>query len=472
MRFKAELEDYFLSFSENGISVREMASRIFEEENGIRLSKGTIMKYLYKIKKDQTEAIVLDDTPAWKVVGDNYIFEIKGSRKVFSVSQIDELHLFYTRRGYDFTRSAVQQRFQITPKTFAAIQRTFHLSKESDIISPYTKQNTSIEELSALTDQLMEDIVNSGEMTTRKMQKALERRYKKIIQKDNQDHVWHNEAISEVITEWPNVETTVLKKTVSEGSPLYKEIDVNIADIHAGSKADKMKITQDWSIAILEEKLDRVAEIVNSYNCPKVHLNFLGDLVETVSGVNHPDSWKLIEDGHYGSKAIIEATNLLVRFISKVENIASINGVGGNHDRLQGSNKLADTGATDLIFHMLGLQLGEVVDINYDPILLGMEREGYGNIIGHGDKGIHKRSVEFQILSFAENPKQFQFINSGHFHSFMVKDSQYCGRSTVNPSIITGNPYSDSTLGKSDRSGFSINAVNKFGEPDQLIHNI
>jgi hypothetical protein len=472
MRFKAELEDYFLAFNKDGVSIRKMAEYIFNDENGIDLSEGTLLQYLYQIRREKSNIITIDDKPAWKVINDNYIFDIKGHRKVFSIDLIDKIHLFYVRRGYNFTRSQVQQRFDITPRTFLAIQGTFHLSKESDLFSPYTKKVTPREDLEDLAEQLMQEIVNSGEMTTQKMHKALERKYRQVIDKENRDNVWHNEAISEVITEWPNVESIIIQKTISDKLPLYYEMDVNIADIHAGSKADKMKITQDWSIAILEEKLDRVAEIVNSYNCPKVHLNLLGDLVETISGVNHPDSWKLIEDGHYGSKAIIEATNLLVRFISKVENIASINGVGGNHDRLQGSNKLADTGATDLIFHMFKLQLEGTLEINYDPVLLGMEREEYGNIIEHGDKGLHKRSVEFQILNFAPNSKQFQFINSGHLHTFIVSDSQYCGRKTVNPSIITGNPYSDSTLGKSDRSGFSINAVNKFGEPDQIIHNI
>ena len=258
---------------------------------------------------------------------------------------------------------------------------------------------------------------------------------------------------------------------------LYKEISVNVADLHSGAKSDRMKITEGWSMEVMEEKLDRAAMIINSYGSPKVHLNFLGDLVETVSGINHPDSWKLIQDGMFGSATILHAKNVLVRFINKVHNVTSINGVGGNHDRLQASNKLSDTGATDLIFAMIAERIelsGSKVEVNYDPVLLSLDREGYGDIICHGDKGLHRRFLEFLILSFAKDKNKFQFVNTGHLHTFMVRnnDSQYIGRRTVCPSIITGNNYSDVELGKSDRSGIMINAMNIFNHPDQIIHSL
>ena len=212
---------------------------------------------------------------------------------------------------------------------------------------------------------------------------------------------------------------------------------------------------------------------MNSYGCGRNHLNFLGDLVETISGINHPDSWKLVEDGHFGSQAIIGAYEIVVEFIEKVNNVVSINGVGGNHDRLQASNKLADTGATDLIFFMLEKHLaGSGIEVNYDPVVLAFEREGYNIILGHGDKNLHKRTIADQMILYKLNPHKFTFVNTGHLHTFLVKDSQCIGRATVNPSIITGNHYSDVTIGKSDKSGITFNAVNMFKEPVQTIENI
>ena len=472
MRFKAELVDYYLS-NDGKLSIPALAQKIKEEfahgKNAIDLSKGTIINYLYTIRRERTDVISLDNTPAWRVLNGNYLFESKNQTKVFSIELVDKIFLYYSRRGYNFTRALAQQRFNITPKTWNDISRVFHLSKDSDIISPYTKENTSREELEVLLETLQDEIINSGEMTLIKSREALNRKYKKVVEKDKKDVLWRDIIISDIAEH--NFEKIQL--LTAPYSPGRKEMDWNITDIHAGSKAEKMLITEDWSIEILESKLNDAAKLINSYGAEKNHLNFLGDLVETISGINHPDSWKLIEDGHFGSKAIIFAYELIARFVSKVNNVVSINGVGGNHDRLQASNKLADTGATDLVFYFLNEHLKDSgIEVNYHPVVLAFKRKGYGVILGHGDKNVHKRPLADQILLFAVDKEQFIFVNLGHLHTFIVKDSQHIGRVTTNPSIITGNPHSDVTIGKCDKSGITANTINILGEPTQIVENI
>lgn len=473
MKFKAELVDYYLANS-NELSIPAIAAKIIDDfkkgVNGIHLSKGTIINYLYTIRREQMNIVTINNTPLWRVQDGKYLFEYGNTNhvKVFSVDLVDKIFLYYSRRGYNFTRTLVRQRFDITVKTWNEIARVFHLSKDSDIISPYTKESTSKEELEMLLETLQNEIVNSGEMTTRKSQEALERQYRKVIERDKKDYTWRDTIMSDMMDH--NFDKITVRSAPSTNN---EEIDWNITDMHAGSKSTKMLITEDWSIEILEEKMDRIAQIINSYGAKKNHLNFLGDLVETISGVNHPDSWKLIQDGHFGSKAIIFAYELVARFVAKVNNVASVNGVGGNHDRLQASNKLADTGATDLVFYFLEKHLnGSEVEVNYHPVMLAFAREKYGVILGHGDKNIHRRALADQILLFAVDKNQFIFINLGHLHTFIVKDSQHIGRVTTNPSIITGNPYSDVSIGKSDKSGFTGNTVNMFDEPRQIVENI
>jgi hypothetical protein len=469
MRFKAQLVDYFLA-NKDSLSISEISKKIFEDENGIDLSEGTIKNYLYTIRNEQTTLFTTDNLPDWRVQDGKYLFERSNTIKVFSVALVDQIFLYYSRRGYNFTRTGVSQRFKLTPKTFRDLQNVFHLSKDSDIVSPHTKNSLSKDEFGDLLETLQNEVVNSGEMTSKKMSQALERKYRSVIDVDNKDHIWRNTVISEILD--TNFEKIRVPSTV-ETSGRYYEMDWNITDIHSGSKSEKMKITADWSIEKLVETLDRASIIINSYGCGRNHLNFLGDLVETVSGVNHPDSWKLVQDGHFGSKAIIEAYKVIAEFIGKVNNVSSVNGVGGNHDRLQASNKLADTGASDLIFFMLSQHLeGSDIPVNYDPVVLAFERKGYGVMLGHGDKGIHKRGMADQILLLAINPKQFQFINTGHLHTLIIKDSQCIGRLTVNPSIITGNPFSDISIGKSDKSGITANCVNMFDEPVQIVENL
>lgn len=476
MKFKANLKDYYLSLNEDQLTIKEMAKYIMKNDKKIDLSKSTLIKYLYKIKRELNEVATIDEGHNWTTVGKNYIFDYKNDRKVYSIDLVDKIFLHYVRKGYNFTRSKVQQRFNLTPKSFASIQQIFHLSKDSDIFSPYTKQHTSRKELEDLTETLINEVLSSGEISSEKQHKALERKYRTIISRENLDNTWRNEVISSIISDSVNNSTEItLNNVKGDSESLYEEISVQVTDLHGGSKAEKMKITEDWSIAKLEEKLSRTAKLINSHRAKKVHLNLLGDLVETVSGINHPDSWKLIEDGHFGAKAIIETKNIIIRFINQINNLVSINGVGGNHDRLQASNKLADTGATDLIFALLKESfINTDVVINYDPVLLSLDRDKYGEILCHGDKGLHKRSLEYLILKFAVDKNKFQFINAGHWHSLQIKnnDSQEIGRRTVFPSIITGNYYSDVEIGKADKSGFGVLGVNLFNEPDQIIHNI
>jgi len=471
MKFKAQLTDIYLANCDD-MSIPEMAEHVFNGDGDISLSLGTITNYLYRIRRDQSQVLAVIDEPAWRIQDGKYLFEDHhGQTKVFSISLIDQIFLQYSDRGYNWTRAEVQQRNNITPKTFSRIQNVFHLSKKSDIFSPHTKSITTKEELEDLTETLMKEIMNSGEITERKRRQALERRYKKAIDYDNKEMLWRNTVIDEVLAEYASSEMVTLSR-IQAANP-YREISVQVTDIHAGSESYKMKITEDWNIDKMEEKLDRIATIVNGYGARKVHLNFLGDLVETISGINHPDSWKLIQDGKWGGEAIIFAKEVVARFISKVNNVVSINGVGGNHDRLQASNKLSDDGATRLIFYMLEKELANTdVEVRYDATMLPLDMEKYGDILCHGDKALHKKSIDFLIMAQAIDKNKYQFIESGHFHTFKTLESSMMGRKTSNPSIITGNHYSDIDIGKSDKSGFSIHFMNEFDEPTQHIINI
>ena len=239
-----------------------------------------------------------------------------------------------------------------------------------------------------------------------------------------------------------------------------------------------MKITESWSVDKLIDKLHRVSEVVNSYRAAKVNLMILGDLVETISGINHPDSWKNIEEGHFGSNIIIKTKEILVNhLINRIVNLKLIAASGGNHDRLQASNKNSDTGATDLIFYMINERLkllNSDIKCLYDPVLINFSTKHLGFIGIHGDKGLHKRELSYLINKFSVNRNQYQFVFSAHLHSFFCRkdDDQEIGRRCTIPSIITGNEYSDVEVGRASRSGLIIAKTNIFNEPEMHVINI
>lgn len=472
MRFREDIEKFCNKLPDASIADVVKAIRA-DKKCKITLSDGTLKTYIRQIRREAIEVITVEDVEDWVIEEDNYVFNLGGKRKTFSIELIDDIFLFYSRKGHDYTRLQLQQRLGLNPRTFGQIQRKFNLSKECDLISPYTKHTNEPDEVLKIIDDKIEKVLDSGELTTQKYQKAVARKNRKNIEDLKLDQGWREGIISELIAEYPLVKDIEIKRDKNND---IEEIAVVLADTHAGGKAEKTKLSDAWNMEMLAEKLTRVAEVANSYKAAKVHIVILGDLVETVSGVNHPDSWKGIEGGMFGANIIIKAMELLhSHLISKVVNLASIAGTGGNHDRLQASNKLADTGATDLIFYMLKERLADTdVEVLYDPVLVAFKMKKFGIIGVHGDKGLHKRELSYITHKFAVDRNQYQFVFSAHLHSFFCKmndDQEFARRVTI-PAIMSGNGYSDIAIGRASKSGCVVVKENMFGEPDMIVHNL
>ena len=73
MKFRAELEEIFAVMQSH--SIKEIAEYVVSDYPNIDLRLGSIKNYLGKIKREHTEVLVVDTTPDWKVINNNYIFE-------------------------------------------------------------------------------------------------------------------------------------------------------------------------------------------------------------------------------------------------------------------------------------------------------------------------------------------------------------------------------------------------------------
>lgn len=473
MRFREQLEEVYDVMKDK--SIKEIKEYILNNHPEITLAESTLQRHLYAIRSEHEEVMAIDDVDDWNIIDDNYVFNVAGSRKVFSIELIDDVFLHYSTRGYNYTQLQIIQKFGLKPRTFSQIQRKFKLSKACDIISPYTKQHNTHEDAVNIIDNKLEKVLESGELTTRKYHEKLARKYRKSLEEGKLDQGWKDSVIMEALAECPNVSEI---KVLRDENNQISEISVVLADIHAGGKNDKSKLSDRWDMEMVKEKLLRVAEVANSYKAAKVNLVILGDLVETISGVNHPDSWKGIEAGMFGPNIIIKTYEFLVEnLINKVVNLSTVVATGGNHDRLQASNKLGDTGATDLIFYMIQERLklaNSDVEVIYDPVLVSFAAESFGIIGVHGDKGLHKRELSYITQKFAVNRDQYQFVFSAHLHSFFCQrnDDQEFGRRVTIPAIITGNDYSDVEIGRASKSGCVVVKGNMFGEPDMIVHNL
>lgn len=293
--------------------------------------------------------------------------------------------------------------------------------------------------------------------------------YYNIAFKDQEQEVDFNEA-SEILKGFLGKYTIKTNKSDYKRS---KEAVLIISDLHLGAYVDGLIRTQEFSISILVDKLKKIADYVNDLGYQKVHIHFLGDMIESFTGLNHKNSWKNLGKGMFGVEVVKLCVDILSNFLSSINNVERIKIVGGNHDRVT-SDKSEDTaaGAANLISWGLGL-LGW--DTEFNSIILTHKVDGINHILTHGHHILSKRNTKEIVWDYGEKGV-FNFVQEGHLHSRIqklttkanfqtLKDDSVDCRRQICPSLFTGNSYSEE-LGYTTTSGFLIIENNGEGIPN------
>lgn len=285
-----------------------------------------------------------------------------------------------------------------------------------------------------------------------------------------------SEDIKEILLkEFENV--VKFKTTFINGN---KVGNVIIADLHLGAYIDGLVNTRDYSIPILINYLESIVQNVNLMNYSEVNILFLGDMIESFTGLNHKNSWKGLQKGMIGAEVIKFSVNILhEKLLSKINNLNLIKLVAGNHDRLT-SDKDEDTdgGACDLIAFGLDLR---GYNIEFHPTVISCEIDGINYILLHGHKGISRRATKDICWDFGKKGI-YNVVLEGHLHSIIqkmsvnmkgkfniIKDDSVDHIRMNARSLFTGNGYSED-LGYTSNAGFSIITNNGKGLPN--INNI
>jgi predicted phosphodiesterase len=215
-------------------------------------------------------------------------------------------------------------------------------------------------------------------------------------------------------------------------------------------------------------------------NYKEVHVLFLGDMIESFTGLNHKNSWKGLQKGMIGAEVIKFSVNVLhEKLLSKINNLKDVKLVAGNHDRLT-SDKAEDTdgGACDLI--SFGLEL-RGYNVEFHPTVISAEIDGINYILLHGHKGISRKATKDLCWDFGKKG-MYNVILEGHLHSIIqklsvnlkgkfniIKDDSVDHIRMNARSLFTGNGFSED-LGYTSNAGFSIITNNGKGLPN--INNI
>lgn len=259
-----------------------------------------------------------------------------------------------------------------------------------------------------------------------------------------------------------------------------KIANIILADLHLGAYIDGLVNTKNYSIPILIEYLENIVSVTNKLKYKEVNVLFLGDMIESFTGLNHKNSWKGLQKGMIGAEVIKFSVNILhEKLLSKINNLKMIKLVAGNHDRLT-SDKDEDTdgGACDLI--AFGLQL-RGYNVEFHSTVISSEIDGINYVLLHGHKGISKKATKDICWDFGKKGI-YNVILEGHLHSIIqklsvnlkgkyniIKDDSVDHIRMNARSLFTGNGYSED-LGYTSNAGFSIITNNGKGLPN--INNI
>lgn len=259
-------------------------------------------------------------------------------------------------------------------------------------------------------------------------------------------------------------------------------LSVELADFHIGANVTDLYRTKDFNLGILRDYLVTVSEIVNGYGADSVYINMHGDFIESITGLNHDDSWKSMASGMYGAEVLMVAHRLLSGdLIGRIKNVSCINMVSGNHDRISSKKSVDNYGeAAKILHYMLSRDFPEI-ETNYDSLILVKEIDGINHIMTHGHHGISKKDLAKVISDYGVN-SMFNLWTEGHYHSrhytkvlktslakydtvdyVLLDDMNY--RKLRLPSLFTGNFFSES-LGYAGNAGVVITYNNGNGIPN------
>ncbi len=262
----------------------------------------------------------------------------------------------------------------------------------------------------------------------------------------------------------------------------------SFADFHIGADIKNLLKTKDFNLNILIDYLHKATEIINSYNYSEVHVNLLGDFFESLSGMNHENTFKSLGQDMWGANVMIVANEIIgTHLLSKIINLSEVNIVSGNHDRMTSSNKLDNTGeGGKVLWYMLKKDFPKI-KIDYHNSVLTKEIDGINYLLTHGDKGYSKKDFSKFVADYGNNDI-FNLILEGHLHTRKTSrtmaferkyyqdievvsydDSNY--RKIVVPSLFTGNWFSES-LGFGGNSGMIITENNGNGIPNAFDYSL
>ena len=420
----------------------------------------------YRTEKKNDLAIAVEDDRKYDVVDNHYTWKTGRGIIKMSVEFIDQLFHEYSEHGLNLSQTEIINKHNLKVWEWTSIKSTLWLFKKSNIFSPYTVENTPQGELAEMIKQKMDLLFNnSGYQVEQIYNKSLNKKYREVIKKQEVKDLETQTLLMEIKDALLKCEIRPVLSVANDG--VNEEISVCIFDVHYGAENRGID-TPKYNPQVTREQLEVIAAEVNKLNAKKVHIFFGGDIIESFTGMMHPDQWKGMAKGYYGAQLVVECYKLYTTFLSSITNLATVDAVPGNHDR--GTKvKEEDTQGwiAQIIFEMIALAYKGAAEIRYHDKVASQSYDGIHYIMSHGDKRLTNLGAAQLILKYGD-PFKFNLLISGHWHERRIKQDSENFRQIVCPSIFPGNDYSVD-LGFDTAPGFLIVKNNNINNKPTII---
>jgi hypothetical protein len=307
----------------------------------------------------------------------------------------------------NLTLGVVQNVLDLSAGLIKAVIYKLNITKESAPYSDYSKEALEPgllhRELEDNVNYLLDKLHEKDGTVTTKMNKL----YKKNILMEQHKELKFKSLVADLVDVLPKVEIKPLEFPVIEGE-VDNHTHLVIPDMHIGL------MQSNYNLEIVQEQLEYISSIVEGSE--NVHVHFMGDIIQSVSGLNHKDAWKNMDPNVNGAEAIIQPYKLLLEFLTSIRGLCVVNIVGGNHDRMQSSwheDKTAE--GAKLIAFMLDNSMD--VPVIFDPNrVVDNEDPNMTVILLHGDKKVDNLPAKSIAWEYGDSNK-FNYILTAHKHS-------------------------------------------------------
>ncbi|TGE29784.1 hypothetical protein [Hymenobacter metallicola] len=401
--------------------------------------------------EDEEPSVSIDaeDEEPWRVVDEHYEWEVKGAHGRparhfrLSVEQVDELFFNYSKHGLNLSQTQVINKFRLSTWQWNSMKARLMLNKLSNVFSPHTWDTTAPElREKMVAAKIAVRYKDTGLIIEQQHHAATHKKYEKVIQEAEQTKFLNDSVLVELADRFPEAKVRyLLRAPVGPSAP--NVLAFTLADTHAGAKIKNMIRSFDYDREQMYDYADQLIAEVNAVGAGQVWLLGLGDYIETLTGLNHPNSWKGAD--LFGADAIAHAYEFFVYFIDRIVNLRGILSVGGNHDRITSSAK-EDTAAqvAQAVFYFLKLNYGKLLDIEFNPALVTREIDGINYILKHGYTGdVSNEKKATDLIADFQTRGVFTLLLTADKHTRGVFLDGNRKRWVRSPAFFTGNQYSE-----------------------------